>query len=412
MSTTRTSTSNVAFRVDWYHYNSSGVQDSHLSKTRNLVLTNTVTYGDNLPNWRELISAGRSATTTLVGTSYQYKSAGSGIYDAWSSPSGGFHYGHLVGDLFIDVVTLPSVSTSLDTAADNKARSKFLSKYLNLVNTWRGGNFLAEVRETIHMLRHPVDSLYRQVWDFAGRVGKLRKVYRRRPRSYATHLSDLWLAWSFGIKPLIADCNDAARALNVLKNGPDNHDQKVISAFGRTDSYSKSVNVYNQPVAGANGILNVHYVRYAIGHSGVRYLIAFKSAPADRSTALEQLGLGVFDVVPAVWEAIPWSFFVDYFLNVQEMIDSCRLWGVDFAWCNQTVRNSLAYTYRDLYSAPSASIREQIGGSPMAYVLAKYVNRAPSNVPFPQWHFSMPGLDSKKWWNIAALWQQIYASRP
>lgn len=264
------------------------------------------------------------------------------------------------------------------------------------------------------MLHNPVKSFYHKTWEFAGKVGKLRNVSKQKRRHVVDTIADAWLAYGFGVKPLISDANDATAALNKLKNemGGTGQDSTMVSGYGDNKSLTKSAGLPLTTVAGDSD-LNNKYDSWLIEHRTVRYRCALKAHLEDLTTVGKQFGVDVFDVIPAVWEAIPWSFFIDYFANVGEMLDSCRLASAEVAWCNRTVRNSSALTLNGVRHVPTPSLPTcSISGNPRFYALARYVNRTPSSIPYPSFGFKVPGLDSTKWLNIAALTEQIFTKRP
>ena len=416
MSVTRTTSWNYGLSAvaQTFSLQSPGAPLVHQTNwSRSFPVSGSVTHGDNIRDWRERIARGESATTTLSGTStLNFTSVGATIRHLNKN-----NFGKIVtqnlhsGDLLQIAAGTTAPFTGLDSVAEQRAASKYLSKYLTLSNTWRGGNFLAEIRETWHALRHPVKAFYQQTWDFAGKVRKIGGVYKKR-NDYAKHLADAWLAFKFGVQPLVNDCNDAQAALEKLKNGT-GHDQKVLSCFGRNSSYSKASLVW-QPWMVDSGWTSGHMIRYIVSHNTVRYLVAIKATPEDRSTVANQFGVGVFDVVPAVWEAIPWSFFIDYFANIGQLLDSCRLWNAPVGWVNRTIRNSTATTHRDAtIDVPVSGFNEyHIEGRPHLYALSRFVSRSASSAPSLSFRFTCPGLSSMKWLNIAALGRQVTASKP
>lgn len=400
--------------------------------TTSLSGTDSVSYGPNYSDWKRRLFLGQDATTSLSGTKLGPVNVNSGtITYVHNGHTLGFWYGQLLAS-YISFNTPAQIN---DPIADSKARSKLLSHYIEHTNTWRGGNFLAEVRETIHMLRHPVKSLFDSTFSFARKVAKARRDVKigqnfllgldprkerlsrlakadKRALSLKKDVSDAWLTWAFGVKPLIADCDDAMSALNKVtgrdgKAGGTGHDTKIISGHGRNTTSSIT------PYSGWNGagpagtgctldiMVKTDY--------DTRYRMALRAHLEDSSTVAQQFGVGAFDAVPAVWEAIPWSFFIDYFVNVQEMIDSCRLWAVDPAWCYRSVRNAGTRNLGNLRTTSNNTVNDQryvTGGH--VYTLSRWVSRAAVPVPMPSWRFSMPGLDSMKWLNIAALKEQVF----
>lgn len=417
MSVTKNYPRNLTLQQDYYTFDNNPPHGVilHLVGNKVLNLLGSVTYGDNLRDWKQRIAAGISATTTLVGTSTLHVISRGGTIEG-RTPSQPWGVKWLqTGDLYQNsppAYTIPSVLQSVDSVADSRAASKFLSHFIQERNTWRGGNFLAEIRETVHALRHPVKSIYQHTWDFAGKVKKLGRVHQSK-KDYSKHLADAWLAYQFGIKPLISDANDAAAALGQLKGNPDNRDHRTISGYGRNQSSAKN-GPYNLQVPAGGGATNLNCWYYVFINTSntVRYHGALSADLADRTNYLDEVGLSYGDIVPAVWEAIPWSFAIDYFTNVGEMIDSCRLWFTDCSWVNRTVRNSVAQTARDLYWQPVPSPVSSVLGSPSLYMLTRYVNRTPSSVPQVRFHWKMPGIASMKWLNIAALSKQCFSSAP
>jgi hypothetical protein len=416
MTTTKVTNRSLALHSNYAIYRNSAPWDnvSNVGATKVLNLSGSVTYGDNIRDWKQRIAAGTSATTTLLGTSTLTVINVGGTIQTYSSIDPNHVRWIFSGDIFTNSPTAWTFQVanaqSVDSVADSRAASKFLKHFIEERNTWRGGNFLAEIRETIHALRHPVKSIYQHTWDFAGKVKKLGRVHQSK-KEYSKHLADAWLAYQFGIKPLISDANDAGAALGQLKGDPDARDHRTISGYGRNSASSKIGPVVVTPPPTTSSQFCSFYV-YVNQNNAVRYHGALSADLADRTNYLDEIGLSYGDIVPAFWEAIPWSFAIDYFTNVGEMIDSCRLWFTDCSWVNRTVRNSVAQTARDVYYTPTSSVKSYVLGSPKLYMLARYVNRTPSSVPQVRFHWKMPGIASMKWLNIAALSKQCFSSAP
>lgn len=382
------------------------------------VSTTTVTYGENPKDYRLLIKKGVSATTSLTGVHRRIKSLDGHVSFLQTTPFNGIQE-DTYGDVNFAAGGWVDPSGLISVEADNKARSKFLSHYIGLKNTFRGGNFLAEVRETIHMLAHPLKSFYTETWSLAERVKRLGKVYRKDRVGFGKALSDAWLAYAFGVKPLIADVNDATSALNQLAGGfvadhngtiVERSDRQKLSGFGKEDVGGSTITAWTPPPGVSDRGVKVEVIVKTTNTA--RYYGMINAAPLNDDFVLSQFGIGVFDIVPAAWEAIPWSFFIDYFSNTGEMLDSLRLWSCDMGWCNLTVRNSR--TQNIMFSSCPKDTSQQFvraaGGR--FYSLSTVVNRSKSAVPVPNWHFQMPGFPSLKWLNIAALARQVAGSKP
>jgi hypothetical protein len=371
----------------------------------------TVSYGGNYADWRRRIVLGQDATTSLTGTTQRTVRFNSGQCEYWRNGHLRYLWQGNLGQLYFGW-NLPS--NSINATADQRARQKFLSHYINAKNTWRGANFVAEAHETYQMVRHPVEALFGATISFAKSV--LSRKRRQIVRDYKDIVkirkivADAWLTWAFGIKPLIADCDDAAKAFNQFKErvGGTGVAMQRVKGHGRETTVSQTLGsginfVVGDPGTGMSA-LTVNKTDF-----DVRYVAGLRARLEDLSTLTTHAGFDPYDALPAVWEAIPWSFFVDYFSNVQEKLDSLRLWSADFSYCYRSVRNAGTRNMLRPHPTAMATATDQrycYGGG--FYTLATWVNRVSlSSIPAPNFEMRIPGMDSTKWLNIAALSEVI-----
>lgn len=368
----------------------------------------------NLPNWQALIKAGLDATTSYTGNKLTIPKRRSMImlvdefgylnrtqyrYTGYPAPYG---------------VSVPSALPS--TSALAKAEVDFAKQFRNKTRHWQGGVFLAELVETANLLRNPVKEMYSLTRYLAENVrrahlGLLRHSKKDQARQYAKLLSNAWLVYSFGMKPLVSDANDAGKALRALASGRQ-FDIIKIRGVGESEEDRGFQSVPCAP-PGFPGYFarDLNEVR----RSSVVIRGAWKNSNYGGELPVPmQFGTSVLDIVPTVWEAIPWSFLVDYFANVGDTLDAYMLRFVDFAWINQTVRNSRTFTYSDakyLGSGDSGITGSCSGGS--TRTVNSYVSRAKRGNDFGgSLVFNVPGIQSMKWLNIAALSSKILKSKP
>lgn len=385
---------------------------------QDFVVEDSVLLGASPPDWRARLRYGRDASSLLEGTRYfHYVKPGTLQYfrTVQSFPNdnqcqGGYAQGSLGFAL-----GFPPRETAANAVADQKARQKFLDKCLQQRKSWRGGNFLVEVGETIQMLRHPLTGLAEGLRAFIKGVKSLRGYWLRGElEAYARHLGNLWLEYSFGWSPFFEDIKDINYALTRLADGT-YADSKRISATGSHSVYSnQSTGQIYAPPGGLPGL--ACFDSYQKKYYSVRYVAGLKARPENLSGILDNFGISPTDILPAVWEAIPWSFFVDYFLNVQEQLDSMQFGRADFSYMFRGVRNIVGNYRSALYtdSKVAASVRYNVTvGGGAACSSSIYVRRDPQYAPpFPHFHFRIPGLGSLKWVNVGALVAQINGSRP
>jgi len=366
----------------------------------------TATLGASPSNWRQLIATGGNATSTLLGTRHRAFVGGGGYSYIFVSGNKCIR-GHASGALGGNQISFPALITGASPIADSLAREKLLARYLEAKNSWRGGNFMAEFAETVHMLRHPIHSLYKNITGMANRFRSIRKLHRL-PKAYAEAAGDIWLTYSFGWKPLFEDISDGNKAIKKLAAGTD-HDTKRISANG------SSTDVTSQVIGNVTSGINNYasYYSYLKTSRSVRYFGALRARPESFATVAETFGFSPSDIIPAIWEAIPWSFFVDYFVNVQQVIDSWRFASSDFSWLAVTSRNTTQRIHTPWFDAnnhPGILLNCAVGGTSAA---TTWVSRGPMNsIPYGTFRFKIPGFGSLKWVNIGSLMATINRSRP
>lgn len=371
-----------------------------------VVCLNQVTLGKSPSAWRRAIKKGISATSDLVGTQYMLQ-GGEGYYTIEGTNPGGPYSTCWLDSGSGQILkvyrggTTPPLMTTVNTLADAYAREALLGKYLKVRKKFRGGSFLAEFRDTVHMMKHPADSLYHGLQNFARGVGKLKRL--KNSRDYAKALGDLYLSWSFGWKPLFNDVHDAAEALaNLATSG--RFDGKVIKGQGAfEDSFEYSPGNLNAFIS---------MFRTDVRESIVAYTALIKSRPDSFATFADNFGVSAGDIIPAVWEAVPWSFFVDYFVNCNEVLDSLQWCEGDVGWVRRRVlnRNSIRYSVNaNAVSALPAGLRVVCAISPMVHRVNHKV-RSPSGIPYPSFRFRTPNMPQG--FNIAALWAGIWGSKP
>jgi hypothetical protein len=220
-------------------------------------------------------------------------------------------------------------------------------------------------------------------------------------------ISDSWLEANFGWAPLLSDAADAYQALRRLSART-----PLARFFGRSDSQT-SVSYVNDNRG--HELLQVRFSVRTETTTDVKYYGAVKVSVSGcpQTDAIEEMGVRARDFVPAVWEAIPYSFLIDYFSNVGDVIEVMSFPVSDLAWVARTYRNhslrsiercSITDTSSPAY--PANNSNKLFSFSPASVKWRRtYVNRIASpNLSAYAFRFEIPGSKNwKKWANIAAL---------
>lgn len=373
---------------------------------RSLTETSEATYGEN-PNWRRQIRLQQNATTTLVGTVFQNRVIES--YASWfceklvkkpSDPTGtvyDVYYSGLIGSYHMGTLDAPS-SVSV-TTADNLAKRYFLRKLIQSQRNFQSGVFLGELRETLAMLRRPAKAM-RESIDSYHRTAKKRARRERTQKRKNRAVRDTWLEYSFGWVPMMSDVKSGAEALARYGQRLRWPGEYLI---GRGDADNLDEVIVQSNVTSA-GCYYKHYKK-SWSAARVKYNGMTTSIPVNPITSAASIfGFMPRDFLPTIWELIPYSFLVDYFTNIGEMIEGYAWQRAGLRWSAKTI---VRYRRMHVLCYPTTpqggyAIRTAVPSS--TYHESKSVARDTYNGTFvPSITFQVPGMGSLKWLNIAAL---------
>lgn len=182
-------------------------------------------------------------------------------------------------------------------ALDKKCALKNASKLAN--QKVHVGTLTAERAQTLSMLQ----SLIKRLAD----VVSLKKNLFKSAVGYLSHpklIADDYLAFQFGIKPLV---NDIFSAVQLLAESADPENVSTIVTRSNSHAELKTLCLVGDFTYEFTGTINVSLVEKYIVNN-------------DLARSLQTLGL----VNPAeiAWEMLPWSFVIDWFVPVGAYIRS------------------------------------------------------------------------------------------
>lgn len=308
--------------------------------------------GVSNPHWREQVAKCQNATTAM-----------SGIYEIYTQTPTSVTLIHLdkrvassqspkyINLYWGDFVAFSSPTNFIDwsplittAVAKNRAMISYL-KHVRAVNTAFGGmTFAGELRESLAMIRRPAQNLRNLIDSY---LSDIKRAKHRKPKRWKKELSGLWLEYAFGWIPLISDINAANAAWNRKTE-----DRYIpVSGFGLEE----------KPVA--VGIGN------SVSHHGLYYITSYRknekaaakykgivrqNIATTNVERLSQWGFSPAEFAPTAWELLPWSFLIDYFTNIGDVISSACTSTTNVAWTNLS---TVVYQYLD------TDVREDIAGN-------------------------------------------------
>lgn len=370
--------------------------------------SDTVSYGGNIKDWRKRLKSGLACTTSLSGDYRSIKSSGSAKIrvkrinkfssDVWdvSGMEGGPCWQFFA----------PCAQSSLSlTTANNAALSGFVKRCDQLISAFQGFTFLGELRETLQMIRHPMRGLFGEMGKHVTRAGKLRRRFRESNRSLHSRVSDLWLERAFGWNPLCQDIDNGMNALSLLgSKRPPN--QRV--------SYGSIEKKFLTPVSFSvnNGFSTIDILRKAQDVASVKYHGLVVLDWNEYSNGFTHFGFRMDSILPAMWELIPYSFLVDYFTNIGDIILASSFAASRLAWVEKGTSNLREEVMMSSFNLPTdtSTYRYETNSSVCNHEIRQR-NVSVARIDYtgqslvPSLEFQIPGL-SMKWLNILALGQQ------
>lgn len=295
---------------------------------------------------------------------------------------------------------VPAVlDTSLIGLTQAGVNSKF---YKELSSDFKALTTLGELRESVALIRGSalrlrglVDKNYRAAWT--------KRAAARSVSDWRRVASDLWLEYAFGWKPLISDIGAGYKAFNKHCDGSKN---KTIAVTYRNSSSSPQSLIATQPVIGSSAMTSQVYMttRYDCSCSyKVGYTYNVSSDAAHRQFSF---GVSPSDLIVTGWELLPWSFLVDYFVNVGAILDAKAVASaIDIAWTSRTtrlVRTSEITTQTSRTAGADASYRPTLLSEGSASFMRKQISRDLHKPFIPHFRFSSK-LSTSQGLNIAAL---------
>lgn len=341
-----------------------------------LIWSNQINGYSN-PGWADAIRAGLSATSNMTGSKTSIKAnkmyAKVRTHDNTGVP-GNYSMTERRGYPLYGIPNLDPPAAALIADVRNAAIAKFLSHVAEDRNNSQYGETLGEWKETVKAVTRPLSALRDFIirWQRASR--KRLKRFKRRGRgtaranrrfrtnrriaeAEAKAVAGTYLEFVFGWIPLVKSTNEA---VNRMLDRWDRPDRKITSGKAGGD--------YNGSDSRSN-LFTHNYIRVSQGvkthsHLDHRIRACLKTGAVNGNISVAQtLGLLPRDFVPTLYELFPFSFVLDYFLQVGDLINAMSFRRDSIIWGTSTLRT---FTRRE-YSVPTWRIDPSLGVLP--YIL-------------------------------------------
>lgn len=422
----------ISYEIDYSHYivtPTSTTFDGGKLQRVDLVaaVVSDLTFGDNIADWKDVIRRGDNATTSMTGTTKRASRTN----------------GHLDGQVRFSLIADPNwkviwlytgygvfapyalfSTTSIPTSsatAENRALARFNAKAASVNRQFQGGVFFAELHKTLHGLRHPAEALFKGIETYSRAATKLRtrlvksrahyrslgKAQQRQvAKSFTEAATGLWLEKTFHWLPLMYDIQGAFSAL-------EHSFDRLPSVFVKVSANDVQQETASTVTGGLSFISLNYSISEKAGASARMYGRVRVQSRLPYWPDSAALGFDPRSFVPTIWELIPYSWAIDYFTNIGDVLYGMSQGGCDVTWAALGTKR---YVKRTLLSSPSFN-----GIAPSGYVFDNaflvaspsewssekaIINRASYSGNFiPDLEWKVPGI-SLKWLNLGAAFLQ------
>jgi hypothetical protein len=369
--------------------------------------------GTKNPFWRSQIANGQNATTIRNGTKMKNLKRDHFSYVLTTRhpnpqlvPSGLIRYEEQCSGYpnFPPPLSPTPPDTSVQTRVTNRCIRKFLDQAKAAMSSVEAGQDFGELKQTLESIIHPMNSLKKLTVGYFAKLKKAKRLYRRNRISLHKALADSYLEYRFGWRPLAMDIGDAIVGLQTRHS---RFPQVPITA-----SASERYNGFNSVISTSNpNTVTVSGNSKSYSNYQVRYKGAVRTGSVNGTIPIPQvLQIKTLnDFVVTAWDLVPYSWIVDYFTNIGDLINSYSFLYSNIAWGCKTVRmvSSVEIGGCNVPSsrAPSGwivEIERSSGGNYKCEVVK--FSRSPllSADLLPRVEFHIP-LSSRPWENIGAL---------
>jgi hypothetical protein len=264
------------------------------------------------------------------------------------------------------------------------------------------------------MIRHPFAETSRLVQRFitlatkhksfrsAVSTAKGRKLKLKQLTPLPQDIASAWLEFIFAIKPLLSDIADI---IDLARETSEKRKHDIFQVYGKSVDSDTRVYTTNAGTTGIN-VRQEELIFYKAECSIKCGLEAKFLEQVRADTDHLRNSLDDYFTMPAMfWELMPWSFLVDYFINVGDIIGAASVGQSGIAHISKSIIRTEEREY--VSSNPTIGrtdlIRQIHGNQPKRVVFGvRSVVRTGTLAGIPPVVFSLPG-SKVRYANLLAL---------
>lgn len=289
-------------------------------------------------------------------------------------------------------------TASVQAQAASQGDSAFFSNLRGAQRAISGPTFAGELRQTLRMLKRPASALR----DFTlSWLDSTRKRTRGlKGKSLKKALASSYLEYQFGVKPLLNDTRAMADAAARLITG---YRQTRVNGFGSAISDRSAVGASSRGYFQFRKDYLERVSARCTVKGGVRATAESPGILGGVERLRQVLGFNLSEFVPTAWELLPFSFVVDYFANVGDILEAYTTDTSQLIWYSRTMR--LEQSYRcQVYTLGrnDSTYRIEPNQGCGSWETSQVIISRGSTLTYPVLSFRIPGVGQVA--NLSALW--------
>lgn len=322
--------------------------------------------------------------------------------------------GYIGGFMSEDLdVEPPWTSGSVIWDLDQKAKLSIARKTKEAYQKITGMVFLGELRETLNMIRRPAYALRQALSKHLSKTKSLARRSRTR-KELQLAVNQTYLEFTFGALPLISDVKAGAVAFAEVLNRRDAGLRPIRSKrFG----FEEKKVQFHGPV-GVPWYVGTSLPAVCTRYTEEKIEVSYWTMQDYRLSRWERdsswattFGISLNEFVPTVWELIPYSFVVDYFTNIGDILnfestDWSRLVGSFYQVKHESSRNTrLIMEHEKMGTSAAPSISNWTDSGP-AISARKRISFSRTNVDLTSEHLDFESsllVKARQALNLGAL---------
>lgn len=302
-----------------------------------------------------------------------------------------------------------------DLTVLSAARSKFYRRLAELQQEMCGPSAVAELLDTVKFLLNPFGGVVRMTEHYLGQLREKRRglrgpvAYKRQ--QWEKVVANGYIEYAFGLSPLISDTEAIAKALARMMMNESGKRIRARSSFDKAEVMHDHLLLPGTIIA-VNQMTEIRtsYKVQIIGYVGGN--VSGPTGSVDRLIGL--LGFKPENWIPAVWEAVPWSWLIDYFTNIGDILNAAALASAKTNWLVETITKQTELTINNVvdpiatqaqFSSRTYTLGFDVSGNgPVSVTRRTTINRSlPATVGIPSLVLEHPFGSYKKILNMAGV---------